>query len=209
MGEARGGSTGDVLLDYDYHPPDRLQLFTIERNGVLRADDEVLVTEALHGDVVLRHYAFADRWFKVNCTTDVSGRLTEVGSTAGDGSPFAFNCDIATPMLREGDAVFSVDLWLDVLVREDGRSYRVADTASFEHAVEQGLLSRGEARCAKRGLRELVQLIERGELLRFLADVCPFRPSTAPPALPMRVVPTTGKPLIEPHRRPTWEEQPP
>ena len=205
MSEAgRDSSTGEVLLDYDYHPPDRLQLFTIERDGVLRSDDEVLVTEALHGDVVLRHYAFADRWFKVNCTTDVLGRLTEAGSTAGDAPPFAFNCDIATPMLRDGDAVFAVDLWLDVLVREDGRSYRVADTASFGHALEQGLLSKREARCAKGALRELVELIERGALVAFLADICPFRPSTAPPAIPMRLLSGAQSPLIEPDRRPTW-----
>ena len=87
MSEAGGGSwTGDALLDYDYHPPDRLQLFTIDRGGVLRSDNEVLVTEALHGDVVLRHYAFADRWFKVNCTTDVLGRFTETeGSSLNRG----------------------------------------------------------------------------------------------------------------------------
>ena len=210
MSEAGGDSwTGDVVLDYDYHPPDRLQLFTIERGGVLRSEDEVLVTEALHGDVVLRHYAFADRWFKVNCTTDAFGHLTETESTEAEAPPFAFNCDIATPMVREGDAVFAVDLWLDVFVRADGQSYRVADSARFGRAVKQGLLSSREARCAEAGLRELIELIEREMFVGFLADVCPFRPSTAPPALPMRVVPTTGKPLIEPHRRPTWEEHPP
>lgn len=197
----------DVLLDYDYHPPDRLQLFTFERGGVLRADGEVLVTEALHGEVVLRHYAFADRWFKVNCTTDLFGRFTEAGSTDGGSPPFAFNCDIATPMLREANAVFAVDLWLDVLVRADGLSYRVVDTSSFGRAVKEGLLSKREARYARTGLRELVALIERGRLIAFLSDIFPFEPSTAPRAIPMRRVPATGKPLVEAHQRPTWRER--
>ena len=193
-----------MLLDYDYHPPDRLQVFTIERDGVLRADDEVLVTEALHGETVLRHYAFADRWFKVNCTTDVLGRFTETDSPGGQVPPFAFNCDIATPMLREGSAVFAVDLWLDVLIRDDGVSYRVEDGDSFRQAVERGLLSEGEARHATAGLRELVALIERGELVAFLSDVFPFQPSTAPAARPMQLVPSANAPLVQPHHRPTW-----
>lgn len=77
----------DVLLDYDYHPPGRLQLFTIDPAGGLRPDDEVLVTAVRHGESVLRHYAFADRWFTVNWTTDVSGRLRETGSSDGDAPP--------------------------------------------------------------------------------------------------------------------------
>ena len=197
-------SSTDVLLDYDYHPPDRLQLFTIEPDGILRADDDMFVTEALHGETVLRHYAFADRWFKVNCTTDVLGRFTETGSADRDVQPFAFNCDIVTPMLREGDAVFSVDLWLDVLVREDGVSYRVEDARGFRRAVERGLLSEREARHATAGLRELVALIERGGLVAFLSDAVPFQPSTAPAARPVRLVPVASQPLVQPHRRPTW-----
>ncbi len=198
----------EMLLDFDYHPPGRLQLFTIERCGILRADDEVLVTETLYGEVVLRHYAFRDRWFKINCTTDRFGRFTETGSTNGGAPPFAFNCDIATPMLREANAVFAVDLWLDVLVREDGLRHSIVDLSNFEHAVEHGLLSKREAGCAKAGLRELVELIERGKLVHFLSDAFPFQPSTPPPAIPMRLVPPEDCPLIQPHRRPTWGAQP-
>ncbi len=197
-----------VLLDYDYHPPDELQLVTIERSGVLLADQEVLVTEGLHGEVVMRHYAFSDRWFKINCTTDRSGRFTEAGSTSGGILPFAFNCDIATPMLREGNAVFSVDLWLDVLVREDGLSYRVGDESEFRAALEHGLLSEGEARSARAGLGELVELIERGRLVTFLSEVFPFGPSTAPAAIPMRLVPSADRPLVQPRQRPTWGGRP-
>ena len=68
---------------------------------------------------MLRHYAFAGHWFKVNVTTDRGGRLTETGDRT---CRFAFNCDIATPMEREGDSTFAVDLFTDVLVRQDATS---------------------------------------------------------------------------------------
>jgi hypothetical protein len=69
------------------------------------------VTQAVYDKVVLRHYAFANRWFKVNVPTDRSGELIETGDVA---HRFALNCDIATPMEREGDETFAVDLFVDV-----------------------------------------------------------------------------------------------
>jgi hypothetical protein len=196
----------DVLLDYDYHPPDRLQLFTIKRGGVLRADGEVLVTEALHGEVVLRHYAFADRWFKVNCTTDVVGRFTEAGSTDGGSPPFAFNCDIATPMERDGNSIYGVDLFIDVLVRRDASSFYVGDEDEFVEMANQNLLSRAEQGAATGALSELLQLIETGRLLPWLDDFEPFGPCDPPAAPPMerRDVPERMKPFVRStssHRR--------
>jgi hypothetical protein len=58
--------------------------------------------------------------------------------------PFTFNCDIATPMLRRRDAVYAVDLWLDVLVRDDGVTHAVYDHHDFEEAIRRGLLSERE-----------------------------------------------------------------
>ncbi|MCA1709749.1 MAG: DUF402 domain-containing protein, partial [Actinobacteria bacterium] len=69
------------------------------------------------------------------------GRPAETGA---DGLRFAFNCDIATPMEREGDATFAVDLFVDVLVRADGHSVHVGDEDELEEAFELGLLSTAE-----------------------------------------------------------------
>jgi hypothetical protein len=60
-----------VIRDYDLHPPDDLRLFPVPKAGVLRFDDEVLVAQIRHGDIVVRHYAWRDHWFKINCTTDL------------------------------------------------------------------------------------------------------------------------------------------
>jgi hypothetical protein len=38
-----------AVLDYDFHPPDDLRLFTYDRASVLRFDEAVLIAEADHG----------------------------------------------------------------------------------------------------------------------------------------------------------------
>ena len=111
--------------------------------GVLRLDDGAAISEAVHDGVVLRHYAFADHWFKVNVTTDLSGRLTETGDAD---RRFAFNCDIATPMEREGDSTFGIDLFTDVLVRQDAMSCVITDQDEFGEMLGRGVISPAEGR---------------------------------------------------------------
>ena len=89
------------VRDHDFHPDETTaRQFVTPVEGVLRLDDSVLVTRGLYaGGVILRHYAFADRWVKINVTTDDAGRFIE--TPPGGGSPaFCFNCDIATPRTR-------------------------------------------------------------------------------------------------------------
>ena len=178
----------EPIHDFDFHPdePD-VRLFTMPRRGVLRIEDRVFVAEVRYGDIVMRHYAFADRWFKINVTTDLEGNLVETGSEGGL-RRFAFNCDIATPMHASGDAVYAVDLFLDVLVRRDASRCAAYDDEEFEEAIRRALISPAEAAGARHGLNELVALIERGDLLAFLAEVCPFGRSVAPPALPEKQI---------------------
>lgn len=120
---------GRVLADHDFHPDEpTVRIFRTPPAGVLRLDDSVAITEADFGGTVLRHYAFAGHWVKVNVTTDRGGRLTETGDCT---CRFAFNCDIATPMEREGDSTFAVDLFTDVLVRQDATSCVVTGQDEF------------------------------------------------------------------------------
>ncbi|HUS21184.1 MAG TPA: hypothetical protein VMZ66_04135 [Aeromicrobium sp.] len=90
----------DGLWDHDFRPdePD-VRTFVVPPRRVLRREDSVVVTVARLGDYVLRHYAFADRWIKINVTTDLDGHPAVYGD-----DDFTFNCDIATPMLRRGVA---------------------------------------------------------------------------------------------------------
>lgn len=187
-----------LVRDFDFHPDeDDVRVFVSQPSGVLHLNSDAYVSAARYGEVVLWHYAFARHWFKVNLTTDLDGRIVETGSDGPDGR-FAFNCDIATPMRREDDAVFAVDLFADVLVRADGITYQVCDLEEFGQACRDGLVLPGEARGAMRGLSEITGIIERGDLLAFLSSTCPTGPLDPPPAAPVGHVPLAQVPLLDP-----------
>ncbi len=189
-----------VLSDHDFHPDEEsVRIFHTPDAGVLRFDGEIAITEAIYDGVVLRHYAFADRWFKINVTTDLAGNLVETGDTD---RRFAFNCDIATPMEGDGDSIFAVDLVMDVLVRDDASSYLIGDEDEFEEAMERGWLSRAERRGARQGLRDLLEFVERGGLLPWLHELAPFAPCQAPAAPAMERGPVPRR--LQPHLRRTW-----
>lgn len=164
----------ETIRDYDFHPPDEVRLFPMPKPGVLHLDDRIFVAVVRYDDIVLWHYAFADHWFKINATTDLHGGLVETAAT-NDVPPFAFNCDIATPMGRRGDAVLAVDLFLDVLVRSDGGTYEVHDQQALDDAVRRGWVSEREAAGAREGLAELLGLIQADRLVASLP-----RPITSP-----------------------------
>jgi hypothetical protein len=133
-----------VLRDHDFHPDESsVRIFCTPDRGILRLDNQIVITEARHDGVVLRHYALADRWFKVNVTTDLAGNVVDTGDP---GQRFAYNCDIATPMERDAGRTFGVDLFIDVLVRDNATSYIVGDQDEFQQAIEHGLISRAEHR---------------------------------------------------------------
>jgi len=192
----------DRVLDYDFHPPDDLRVFTYEQQSVLRYDSTALVVEADYGGTLLRHYAFPDRWFKINVTTDRAGHFVEEQADPRP-IPFCFNCDIATPMVSDANTVCAVDLWIDVLVRADGVAYYVGDEDEFADAMANGWLSQREADGARAGLGELIDIIERKQLIAFLSELQPFRSAEAPPANAMRRVPGSSFPLVHPYSRPS------
>jgi Protein of unknown function (DUF402) len=189
-----------VLADHDFHPDEpTVRVFRTADPGVLHLDDEVAVTEARYEGAILRHYAFGDRWYKINVTTDVEGSLIETGDA---NQRFAFNCDIATPMERDGKTTFAVDLFLDVLVRQDASSCVVVDEEEFEDMLELALFSPAEARGARAGLGGILAIIERRELIPWLDSIVPFGPGHPPPALAMLREPVPAR--LRPHIRSTW-----
>lgn len=105
-------------------------------------------------------------------------------------------------MEREGDSTFAVDLFTDVLVREDGMSYVITDRDEFRDMLSRGVISAAEGRGAEHGLRELLELIEAGRLLCWLGELAPFGPCQPPRARPMRRGPVPARLL--PDIRRTW-----
>lgn len=196
--------TGDIVRDLDFHPHEpTVRVFEIPRADVPRLDDDAFVTETRHGDVVLRHYAFADEWFKVNVTLDRHAQIVE-SAPGSDHPAFAFNCDIATPMRRTGRDVFAVDLYADVLVRADGRSYHVKDETELEATSRSGLVSTHELESARAGLARLLSLIDTDKLVPFLEATCLFGPSDAPEGRPMTRLALVNVPDVQPERRWSW-----
>jgi hypothetical protein len=171
--------------------------------GVLRFSNDVYVCAARYGDVVLWHYAFAWHWFKINLTTDLAGQIVETGGDEPSGR-FAFNCDIATPMRRHDNAVLAVDLFADVLVRADAASYSVCDLDELGQARRDGLILPAEARGAARGLAELADNVERGDLLAFVSRAFPIGPLQPPAAAAVGHVPLSQVPLLDLDSRAAW-----
>ena len=196
---------GDIC-DYDFHPPGDLRLFRQDASGVLRLDDEAVAYQAAYGDVVLRHYAFRDQWFKVNYTVARDGSAVEEAS-APETPAFAFNCDLATPMVRGGASVYAVDLELDVLVRADARSYEVVDEANFARSRDAGWIIAREASGARRGLAELIEIVQAGKLIEFLNGFCSIGPSAPPTSLPVKRLDRSVAPTLLPPRGPTWSRR--
>lgn len=182
------------LLYHDLHLPDEVRVFTVPHANIRRWTDDLLVYDGLIGDLVLRHYAFADRWFVINCTLDRRGGfVAEPGPIA-----WSFNCDLCTPPRWDGDACFLVDLVLDVLVAPDGRQYFVKDEPEFAAAVAHGWLTAAEIAGARHGLADLLAIITTTGLVPFLDAICPFQPlpeAVAPP--PMQRRPVSEVPALQ------------
>jgi hypothetical protein len=110
-------------------------------------------------------------------------------------------------MVRRGDAVFAVDLWLDVLVRRDRVTHGVHDHDEFDEAITRGWLSEREQAGARAGLDELIDLIDRHALIDFLADLHPFLPADVPEALPMERVELSEAKRLRPGARARGERR--
>ncbi|MHB0886770.1 MAG: hypothetical protein ACYC6V_07585 [Bacillota bacterium] len=196
------GSGVEQLDFHDLHLPDEVRVFAVPGAAVRRWDDEALVYDVrVPGGGALRHYSFYRRWFEVNCSLSPDGRfMAEPGPIE-----WSFNCDICTPCFSFGPAVYSVDLALDVLVGPDAHNRIVKDEDAFDGAVARGWLSATEATGARRGLDELLGLIDTGRFLAFLVEVCPFdrgyRPPKQPPPERLRMA---DVPLLARAGREAW-----
>jgi hypothetical protein len=165
------------FLYYSLCLPEDLTLWTAPLPSVRRWDDRALVYDVIVGpDAILRHYSFYDRWFEVNCSMDGQGRfITEPGPI-----DWTFNIDVSAPFFSLGNSGFNVDLCLDVLVAGDGERYVVTDEDDFETAIASGWITEEERIGALSGLEEVREIIERGRLLPFLEEVCPFEIRAVP-----------------------------
>jgi hypothetical protein len=102
-----------------------------------------------------------------------------------------------------GSDAAAVDLFLDVLVGQDG-SYRVVDREEFEDAASRGLISTLEAKHAEAGLTRLLHWITSGRLHDLVSEIPREVAAEAPPPLAFSRAPLTDVPAVAPYQRPTW-----
>lgn len=120
--------------------------------------------------------SLSDRWLSVFTTFDEQLALKPDSNPA---FPFAFNCDITTPHYCRGNAIFTSDLYIDVLVGTDGYTYQMKDMEDFERAFTLGLFGKTWYEGAKREAEWLAELLERNRFLDFLNGVAPFPRTTS------------------------------
>ncbi len=184
---------------FNYHAPDTVRAFTVPAGSIRRWDDHAVVYDVRVGpDQILRHYSFPDRWFEVNCSMDLDGRfITEPGPV-----DWSFNCDICTPHFIMGDDLYNMDLWLDVLVAPDGRSFAVIDEDDFAVAVRMGWPAETERDGARAGMADLLGILRSEGLVSFLDRIAPFAPLPAfPQQPPMERLPIAQFPMLQPGER--------
>ena len=159
---------------HQLHLPDEVRVFKSTRVHV-DTSSQALVLDSVYenenGVAYGRCYCFLKRWLSVFVTFDKKLQLHP--SHYGDFT-FAFNCDITTPHLLDGSAVFTTDLFIDVLVAVDGETYLVKDIDEHEDGFSQGLFGQSWQIGAKNELRRLVGELKRGEFLGILQSIAPF-----------------------------------
>ncbi len=188
------------LRHHDLHPPEEVRVFAAPESGLQRWDEKAVVYEMQVNGLVLRHYSFYDRWFAVNCTLYPDGGFaTEPGPI-----DWCFNCDATSPLFSVGRDLYNVDLFLDVLVGPDGRTHITKDEHDLASAIENGWLLVEEQAGARRGLEQLVEIIEGPGLVAFLEQVCPFRGAAGSVPPPMMKLTLAEAPLLHPDTRSTY-----
>jgi hypothetical protein len=147
---------------------------------------------------VLRHYSWAERWFEINCTLGLDGSFVAEQGVID----YCFNCDISSPHFNVGHNFYNTDLYIDVLVGTDGRTHVVIDRDEFAEAVDRGWITAAEAMAARRGLAELLEVIQSGELISFLDHIYPFADVlTSAVQPPMEQKNLQDVPILVLHRR--------
>ena len=169
---------------YQLHLPSEVRIFEHNfRPTSVSSHAVVMDSVTMVDDVTIycRGYYFLDRWLSVFVTFD--DRL-ELKSDLKSAFPFALNCDITTPHYREGDSIFTTDLYIDVLVAKDGFTYKVRDLEDFQQAFARGLFGKGWYESARRETDWLIDILARKRFLDFLNRIAPFPDSGSIYALP-------------------------
>ena len=96
---------------------------------------------------------------------------------------------MTTPHYLHGGAIYTTDLYLDVLILADGKSYQLVDVEEFEQAYAQNVFGKEWYDGARREADRVIQEVEQGRFIDMLEAVAPF------PSIPITAELSTSREL--------------
>ena len=147
-----------LVIDY-YFAPSREQRPVSGRQG----KHHRTIEPASNPASAARLWVWEDRPLRIVQFFDPSGRT------------IVYRIDLATPPLRTPQAFYQTDLYLDVFLGADGSSYIIQDEDELEIAFAAGLISDVLRSQALTWTERIVDLLDRGRFLDWLATACPTR----------------------------------
>ncbi len=157
---------------YQYHLPSEVRTFHFDGDPTFRSPDAIVFDTVTTDPVPVycRSYLFMMRWLQVFMTMDAKLSLKpDRGSF-----PFVFNCDITTPHYVQGDAIYTTDLCVDLLVGADGKEYRIKDIDIFEKMHSMKHFGDLWYKQATNEISFWVELLKSGKFISYLNTVAPF-----------------------------------
>lgn len=186
---------------HQLHLPDEVRLFQYLAPPIYDGEDALVFDGQASPSMstYARSYLFRQRWLEIFVTFDAELRLLP---DPDDPFPFVCNCDLTTPYLVRGTDGYTIDLFLDVLVAADGRTYQIRDREEFEEAATTGSIPLSWYQAVQRDLAWLINLLDTNQFLPMLQHMAAFptqHPHTALSTLERYAQPATAFPDLRTH----------
>lgn len=165
-----------IYYFYNLHFPSEVRVSEFSEDCIRLHDDSILIYDINIHDLILRHFAFYDKWFDVHCFLAKNGDFEILPGPID----CCFDCDISTPLFKLDNRFYNIDLEYDILVGRDGKMHRIKDEEEHLAAITNNWISDFEQKGAQKGLNELKAILHNQGLINFLNDIYPFHGITCP-----------------------------
>ncbi|MBN2441052.1 MAG: DUF402 domain-containing protein [Spirochaetales bacterium] len=158
------------------HFPSEVRVSEFSEDCIRLHNATTLIYDIAIHDLVLRHFVFYDKWFDIHCFLAKNGDFEILPGPID----CCFDCDISTPLFKLNNNFYNIDLEYDILVGSNGRTHKVTDEDEFMTAIENKWISPFEQNGARKGLEELISILNNQGLIAFLDNIYPFQGITCP-----------------------------
>jgi hypothetical protein len=166
----------DIFYFYNLHFPAEVRVSEFSRDCIRLHNDTTLIYDINIHDLILRHFVFYDRWFDIHCFLAKDGDFEILPGPID----CCFDCDISTPLFKLNNNFYNIDLEYDILVGRDGKMHRIKDEEEHLAAIANNWISDFEQKGARKGLEDLISILDTQGLISFLDHIYPFQGITCP-----------------------------